>query len=217
MKLNYLSMVLGNCYPINEETNTWCSQLLSESAYMTEYIMRAMNSEFSFDCKRINLVCTNSSLRKGVRDFDSVHEIDVPFDLAYFDMTFEQKELYLYQVLTDGLRILCEEKRWDFALFEKHLITLHDGGFRVEFYLAKRQCKNKKYLAKVFGVQNMQKAIFYVDFFEGRKLIQRKPLMVTRTESMLYNYRIAHIEWSDHQTVSVYNYPKTELTKVSVD
>ena len=217
MKLNYFTLVLDLCYPYTDETKGWCSQLLSESAYMTEYILRAMNSEFSFDCKRINLTCTTTPLRSGIRKFGSVHEVDIPFDLAYFQMTPEEKEQYLYQVLTVGIGLLCKEKQWDYAPFEKHLLALREGNFHVEFYLPKRQCRNGKLMAKVFGVQTMQSATFYIDFFEGRKMILRKPFMVTQTESMLYNFRIAQVEWADERTVVIYDYPKSVRKEVVLD
>lgn len=146
MKLYYFTLVIhvdsrrgGYLLPPEMESEytpkmrgDYTSQLLNESAYMTEYILRKMNQEFSFDCRRINLICTNQPLRNRVYDYDSVHEVDIPFDFKYFSYSPEEKQAYLYEVLTEGIKILCSLKGWDYALFEKHLLELRDSGFRVE-------------------------------------------------------------------------------------
>lgn len=227
MKLNYFTLIFQK-YNANisaeiltstteEQRRRWTDTLLRESAYMTEYILRAMNREFSFDCKRINFICTNHPLRDGVRKIGSVHEIDVPFNIEYFFFSDKQKEAYLFEVLYEGLKILCKAKEWDFALFEKHLLSLRDRGFSVEFYLDKKRCKREQTVAIPFGVQTMHETTFYMDFFQKRKLVLRKPLMITRTESMLYNYKIDHMAWIDDNTVAVYDYPETNVVYVNMD
>lgn len=227
MKLNYLTIVFDksrNMIPDSilkttseSEIDGWCSQLLSESAFMTEYILRATNKEMRFDCKRINFICTNIEPRIGIRDFESVHELDVPFDIAYFSYSPEKKKDYLFEFLTTGFRILCKIKNWDFRLFEGHLNILRESQYHVEFYLENRQKKNGNTVAKVFGIQTMFEATFYVDFIQKNKLVQRKPLMVTRTESMLYKYYIDHIVWVDSNTVAVYDFMENNVVYVSMN
>lgn len=227
MKLYYFTLIIQSwnieipekllqVYP-SEVIQNWDCQLLNESAYITEYVMRAMNAEFDFDCRRINFVCTNKELRKGIRKFESVHELDVPFQMDYFLYTPEQKQQYLFEVVYKGIQLLCEYKQWDFSLFEKHLIALRDGGFHVEFYLDKRQCRQGNTTAKVFGVQTMTETTFYVDFFQKRKLIARKPLMVTPTDCMRYRYSIDDIAWVNDTTVAVSDFLKRNVFYVSMD
>jgi hypothetical protein len=187
-------------------------QLADESSYMTDYLRRKMNEEFSFDCRRINLVCTNQKLRDKIYKFDSVHEIDIPFDIKYFSLpTLEEKQAYLYDVLTQGIKILCDRKGWDFSLWEKHLLELRDSGFRVEHDFGGKKCRNGKLTAKLFGVHTMTENNCYVDFYRGRKMLQRSFLRTTSVDIMLCMDQINRMEWVDEKTVAVYNYNDTEI------
>ena len=221
MKLNYFTMVLTHDTPKTDTLDIWCTRrdlLLRESAYMTEYMLRAMNKEFKFDCARINLVCTEGPLKEGFKNFDGVHEIDVPFDYSYFSLTdVKEKEKYLYRALFEGTKILCKTKIWDFAPFEKHLVQLRDDNFYVDFYHRVKQSPDKKTVAKLYCVQTMAEATFYIDFFVKRKLAQRKLCMVQRTESMLYNFRMNKLVWKDDKTVQVLNAIGRITTEVTMD
>ena len=187
-------------------------QLMSESSYMTDYLRRKMNEEFSFDCRRINLVCTNQKLRNKIFNYDSVHEIDIPFDIKYFSLTsLEEKQEYLYDVLTEGIKILCDLKSWDFSLWEKHLLELRNSGFRVEHDFGGKKCKNGKLTAKLFGVHTMTENTCYVDFYRGRKMLQRSFLRTAWAEIGRCMVQIDHMEWVDEKTVAVYNYNDTEV------
>lgn len=193
------------------------TQLMTESSYMTDYLRRKMNEEFSFDCRRINLVCTNQKLRDKIYNFDSVHEIDIPFDIKYFSLpTLEERQAYLYDVLTEGIKILCELKGWDFSLWEKHLLELHDSGFRVEHDFGGKKCKNGKLTAKLFGVHTMTENSCYVDFYRGRKMLQRSFLRTADAEIGRCMVQIDRMEWVNEKTVAVYNYNNTEVYYVTL-
>lgn len=207
MESEYTPQMKGDC----------TCQLLSESAYMTEYILRKMNQEFSFDCRRINLVCTNQPLRNRVLKFESVHEVDIPFDIKYFSYSPEEKQAYLYEVLTEGIQILCSLKGWDYALFEKHLLELRDSGFRVEHDFDGKKCRNGKLTAKLVGVQTMTETTCYVDFYRGRTMLQRSFLRSAEAETVRSSIQVERMEWVDEKTVAVYNYNNTEVYYATLD
>ena len=187
-------------------------QLMAESSYMTDYLRRKMNAEFSFDCRRINLVCTNQKLRNKIFNYDSVHEIDIPFDAKYFSLTtIEEKQAFLYDILTDGIKILCDLKGWDFSPWEKHLLELRDSGFRVEHDFGGKKCRNGNLTAKLFGVHTMTENTCYVDFYRGRKMLQRSFLRTAWAEIGRCMVQIDRMEWIDERTVAVYNYNNTEV------
>ena len=187
-------------------------QLTDESSYMTDYLRRRMNEEFSFDCRRINLNCTNQALREKIFNYDSVHEIDIPFDIKYFSLpTLEEKQAYLYEILTEGIKILCDRKGWDFSLWEKHLLELRDSGFRVEHDFGGKKCRNGKLTAKLFGIHTMTENTCYVDFYRGRKMLQRSFLRTTSVDIMRCMDQTNRMEWVDEKTVAVYNYNDTEV------
>lgn len=214
-------MTLTHNVPKTDTPDVWLkrgNQLLSESAYMTEYVLRAVNKEFKFDCARINLECTEGPLKEGVRNFDSVHCIDVPFNYSYFYLiNVKEKEDYLYRALWEGTKILCKTKNWDFSLFEKHLVQLRDNGFHVDFYHRVKQSPDKKTVAKLYCVQTMTEATFYIDFFVKRKLAQRKLCMVQRTESMLYNFNMNKLIWKDDKTVQVLDALGRKTAEITMD
>lgn len=226
MKLNFFTLVLnigpgngdyilppGTALPaVPEAYNNITCQLLAESAYMTEYLMRKMNEEFSFNCRRINLVCTNQKLRNEIIDFESIHMIDIPFDIKYFSLpSLEEKQAYLYDVLTEGIKILCNLKGWDFSLWEKHLLELRKSGFRVEHDFGRKKCKNGTLTAKLFGVQSMTETTCYVDFYKGRKMLQRSFLRTAKQETVRSCIQVARMEWIDEKTVAVHDYFGTEV------
>ena len=186
--------------------------LMSESSYMMDYLRRKMNEEFSFDCRRINLNCTNQALRNKIFNYDSVHEIDIPFDIRYFSLpSFEEKQEYLYDVLTEGIKILCDLKDWDYSLWKKHLMELRNNGFRVEHDFNGKKCKNGKLIAKLHGVHTMMENTCYVDFYRGRKMLQRSFLRTADAEISRCMIQIDRLEWVDEKTVAVYNYNDTEV------
>ena len=187
-------------------------KLMAESSYMTDYLRRKMNEEFSFDCRRINLNCTNQALREEIINHDSVHIIDIPFDIKYFSLpSLEEKQAYLYDVLTEGIKILCDRKGWDFSLWEKHLLELRNSGFRVEHDFGGKKCRNGKLTAKLFGVHTMTENTCYVDFYRGRKMLQRSFLRTADAEIGRCMVQIDRMEWVDEKTVAVYKYNNTEV------
>jgi len=184
----------------------WERQLLAESAHLTEYMMRAMNREFSFDCHRINLLCVSGEPRATVRKDGSLHEMDIPFDAKYFTYPPQQRQAYLYEVLVEGIRLLCMRKEWDFSLFEKHLIALRDGGFYVEHDFDGKKCKNGKLTAKLIGVQTLTETSVYVDFYQGRKHLQRTFLRTAPQETTRSSIYVHHMKWVDDKTVVITDY-----------
>lgn len=222
MKLSYLTLV--NELP-REELHCTIDEFLSmgirlkdESAYITDYIKRGANEEFKFNCLRINLACTLPPIRDGIRKFESVHEIDVPFSLDYFSMSPKQKEKYLIDVTENGLRRFCDAADWDFSVFQKHIDALRSNSSRVEFNIPKKPCRNGQLSAKVYCVQNMTETIYFMDFFFKRTRIQRKFFAVSKTDAFFYRSNIYHMEWSDDKTVSVYQYAAHQLyARVSLD
>jgi len=222
MKLSYLTLV--NELP-REELHCTIDEFLSmgvrlkhESAYITDYIKRGANEEFKFNCLRINLACTLPPIRDGIRKFESVHAIDVPFRLDYFSMSPKQKEKYLIDVTENGLRRFCDAANWDFSVFQKHIDALRSNSSRVEFYVPRKPCRNGQLSAKVYCVQNMTETIYFMDFFFKRTRIQRKFFAVSQTDAFFYKANIYRMGWSDDKTVSVYQYASDRLyARVSLD
>ena len=217
MSLRHFTMILDghaqidNLLPKN-------GQLMKESAYQTEYIMRAMRKTFPFGCERINFYATETPTRTDAWTVDSIMNFQIPFSYEYFTYTDKsQKEQYLFKSMSNGIRLLCEAKKWDFAEFEKHLTALKDGNFHVEFYQCPKQSPDKTTVAKIYCVQTMTEATFYVDFYQKRKLVLRKQFAVTDTRAASYRYDIYFLQWKDNRTVEILGYHKHKTAEVSMD
>ncbi len=175
----------------------------SESQYMCEYLIRALGS-FHCGCSRINFWYTDGDLDPKIHEYFRIIDMDVPFDFRYCSMSPDEKKEYMFQLLTSSLRALCERKEWDFAIFKKHLDALEENHYNVEFYVKNKICRNGKYTAKVFSVHDLDKAEFFVDFIEKRKVIQRKPLLTCGTSWADYPRFLGEFKWIDEKTVALY-------------
>lgn len=204
---------------ITEETKEWRRQLYLESAYMTEYVLREVNKTFSFDCRRINFECKQKKCQKGKYFvFESVMHIDIPFSLDYFSLTdHDEKEQYLFNSLTEGFKILCDAKNWDFTAFDNALRSLQESNFKVEHYYAVKQSPDKKAVAKLYCVQTMTEATFYMDFYVKRKLAQRKYCMALEPDHFLHALTIDRLVWKDNKTVRVVKFDDTVVAEVTMD
>ena len=114
MKLRYLTLCTeffnkGLTYT-DDELHSMSIRLSRESAYITDYIKRGADEEFNFNCVRINLACTLPPMRDKIRKFESVHEIDVPFNLDYFSMSPGQKQEYLIDLKNNEGKTVCKSK-----------------------------------------------------------------------------------------------------------
>lgn len=223
MKLRYLTLCAdffnkGLTYTA-DELHSMRVRLAHESAYITDYIKRGANGEFNFNCARINLVCTLPPIREKTRKIESVHEIDVPFNLDYFSMSPKQKEEYLIDVTENGLKRFCDAEGWDFSVFQKHINALRSNSSSAEFYVPQKPCRKGHLSAKVYCVQNMTETVYFMDFFFKRTLIQRKFFAVSCPMTNSYRSNIYRMEWSDDKTVSVYCYGSTDrlYAQVSLD
>ena len=215
MKLRYLTLCTeffhkGLKYT-DDELRSMGIRLRHESAYITDYIKRGANEEFKFNCGRINLACTLPPVKDGIRKFESVHEIDVPFNLDYFSMSPRQKEEYLIEVIEAGLRRFCDAENWDFSVFQKHIDALRSSSNCVGFYVPQKSCRNGQLSAKVYCIQNMTETIYFMDFFFKRTLIQRKFFAVSCPMADSYRSNIYRMEWNDDKTVSIYRYATDQL------
>ncbi len=195
------------------------SQLSDESSYMTEYLRQKMNEEFSFDGHRINLACTNTKLRNRIMRFDAVQEVDIPFDFKYFSLTtLEEKQAYLADVLTEGIKILCDLKGWDFSPWEKHLPKLRESGFCTEHTFPGKKSPNGKLTAKLYCVQTMTETACYVDFYRGRKMLQRTFVRNGWPDWVrCKTVQLDRVEWIDDRNVAVCNYNGTEVFYATVE
>ena len=223
MKLKYLTLCAdffnqGLPYT-DDELRSMGMRLGRESAYITDYIKRGANEEFKFNCLRINLACTLSPIRDKIRKFESVHEIDVPFNLNYFSMSSKRREEYLIDVTENGLKRFCDAEAWDFSIFKKHIDNLRLNSNYAEFYVPQKSCRNGQFSAKVFCVQSMTETIYFIDFFFKTTLIQRKFFAVSSPMADAYRFNIYRMEWTSDKTVSIYSYGSTNqlYAQVSLD
>ncbi|MBQ3598778.1 MAG: hypothetical protein II987_05890 [Clostridia bacterium] len=219
MKLRYLTMGLSNeaIKQMGLERN---GQLARESAYISEYVLREVNKNFKFDCGRINLICQPDTNYTGTNVFtwESIFSIDIPFSLEYFSLTEKcEKEQFLYETFRKGLMLLCETKKWDFAIFESALKSLKDRNFNVDFVHKVKQSPDKKTVAKLYCVQTMNEATFYVDFYIKNKLSQRKPCMVTSPEYMLYALDLSKLIWKNNETVQILDIVGNITKEITMD
>ena len=221
MKLYYFTMVLDRRDIALEDDRKLFGILRDESSYITEHLLRELNKEFSFDCRRINIFCKDEmSVRPGILQMDGIIDIDTPFDLSYFDMSDKEKEQYIFETVFDTLKRLCEFKGWDFAIFEKHLNELKANNFNVEFYLDDdvKRCRNGDYVARLFGKQEMHVMQIFVEFYRKRTFIERKLLATTNeTRSIRYYYAFNYMKWIDEKTVAVYDYPEENVHFASMN
>ena len=221
MKLRYLTLcnnLFNKELPYtNNELRQFGVRLQHESAYITDYIKRGANEKFKFNCIRLNLACTIPPMSEKIRKFESVSEIDVPFDMNYFSMTHMQKEQYLIDVTENGLQRFCNCEGCDFSIFKKHIDLLRTNSSSVEFYIPKKTCKKDQLSAKIYCIQNMTESIFFVDFFFKRTLIKRKFFAVSWPTAETYRSNIFRLEWSDEKTVSIYTWTGELYSQVTLD
>lgn len=210
MKLRYLTLCndLFNEKSLytKEEMRCLGARLRQESAYITDYVKRGANEELKFDCARLNLCCTLLPPRDSIRKFETVYEIDVPFDMNYFSMTPSQKQQYLIDVTENGLQRFCECEGRDPSVFKKYIDLLRLNPSSSEFYIPAKSCRNDPLSAKVYCVHNMTETIFFVDFFLKKTLIRRKFFAVSAPDAAWYRSNIFRMEWSDEKTVSIYTW-----------
>jgi hypothetical protein len=204
MKLHILSFILDSrCVP-PEQYSEYNVQLLDASSYLTDFMVRALNPEMDFDCKRINFVCTTQKPHEGIRKTGSVQEMEIPIELSYFSLSPAEQEQYLLKLLAHSLEKLCKLKEWDITPFQKHFTALQNQGSQIEFYMDKMRCKNGKITAKIFCIHTMFAANFFVDFCNQTEVLQRKPLLVAPPHILDYAIYFDKLKWTDERTVTLY-------------
>ena len=94
---------------------------------------------------------------------------------------------------------------------------MYEKNFFVDQYYMIKQSPDRKTVAKLYCVQTMTEATFYMDFYVKRKLFQRKPCMVLETDHLCHALTIDHLNWKDNQTVQVVQFNNTIVAEVTMD
>ncbi len=200
MKLNILSLILDYSYSAIKVDKWVVRKLMNESSSITEHLIRKLNNQKFFTCKRINFICKDSNITNKIRNVLGVLEMDVYFDCKYFDMDIQDKQKYIISVLLTGFEQLCHYEKWDFNIIKEILLDLSGNDFRSSFY-TDLKCKNENYTAKLCAEQSLEKIDFYVEFYHKRNLIKNQFLFTSKPNVFDYDRYLGKLFWDNENEV----------------
>ena len=204
-------MKLGNMfvhYQFEEFDSDLARQLLRETSFITEFIVVELrkNKINGFDCGAISFMCKDKkeNLRELRAPLYSILEVDVLFDPAYFKMDHTQKILYLYDFLYQSCKTLCSQKDWDFAPFEDAFLKLKENNYIGTHYV-RLKCRQGKVTAQLYGVQEIDKLDFFLEFRTRKGVLCRKFLFRSFQNARDYSQHLGRLEWTENGEIILYN------------
>lgn len=185
-----------------------CRKLMDDSAFICEYLERGLKKrKAKYGCSRLNFDCVDG---KKIRDelwrFEGIGSIEIPFDSKYYSMNKEEKISYICYLLEYGFQKYCKICNMDIAPVLEILAELKERDYFVDFY-ALNPCRRGEYTAKLYCVQDMEYANFYVELYHKRKLIDRIPFYKDHPDYLGYFFNLGQFEWIDDDTVCLYSRP----------
>lgn len=215
MPLNIIEL-----YPDQSSSNLIKDQhsaLMREPAFINDYIVRALKFQRNLGCCRINVLCTDQPIDREFSEFDKIIDLKMLIDPTCFDLPDEERKQYWFQLITQCLQRVCALKGWDFSMFQTPLDQLKACNLNVEYYVKGKSRRNGKYTAKIYCIHDMFSASYFVDFIEKRKVILRKPLLVTSPRMWSAYYDLGEFQWINETTVSLKKKYGDSVTCISMN
>ena len=202
MKINIISLILGDFEDYNDQYKTFNRMLMRDSSAICDHCVRSFISFKKFDCLRLNLICTKHP-RKEFRRFGTVLEIDVLFTTDYFLFNDRQKEQYLFQLIENNLNNIFIQRNWDVSLLQ----CLND--FRkndyISFFATKLKCQSNSLHAVLYCKQSLCSAVFCVCIFRKKQLIETIQLFESEPNVFDYDRFLGKIMWDCSNNILLYS------------
>lgn len=200
--MNLIKLLIISLIYQNNFDKHYTQQLIRESSFITEHLVRGSQNQSSFPCSRINFICCSTNLREGTRNYGGISEIDVLFDPTYFSLSAEQKERYLFDFLYSSMFRFCKFSKLNFSHFQDLFQEIKNNNYSSHFY-TKLESQYNGIHARLFGVQQMDKLLFYLEF-SGRN---RKPttmfLFDSKPNAFDYDRCLGRLEWQESQKIDL--------------
>lgn len=191
MKLSIISLIYNNNFE-----KSYTQQLIRESSFITEHLVRGLYNYDVFNCRRINFICNAPTQRPDVRKFGKISEMDVSFNPEYFFMSSEKKRIYLYDLLYFSLLDLCRLEQWDFSPIQSLFQELKNNNYSSKFY-SKLYCKHNGIVVKLLGIQQMDKVMFYLEFNHKNSKPIVEYFFSSKPNVFDYDRFLGGLEWKD--------------------
>ncbi len=201
MKLQIISVILGDCNYYGEQYKQFNQILMREASSVCEHCVRSICYDNQFDCKRLNLICTDNPKKESIK-FNGVLSIDVPFSHKYFEYSVAEKEKYLFTLVKNALYQVFVERHWNISL----LLCLdeYEKNRFISEFITQLKCKHKAYQAIVCCEQSLQQAKFYLQIYEKNVLLKQVDLFACAPNVMDYNRYLGKLQWNKEDTIILY-------------
>lgn len=215
MRVHIITLILDDSLM---NMGTLRRQLTEESSFITEYVVRELKKIKGLPylgCERLNLICKTDDIKPSVTKFNSIWQLDVLFDMAYFSYEPNQKREYLYHLIYETLQLLALDTQIDFTPFQLILGKLEQNDFVVDFY-TKCKCKKNNYTARLYCIQNMETSMFYVEIKHGKVLVCKVPLFYTKPSFMNYDRYLGELLWNDEEVICLIDKNKQVFKRLNI-
>lgn len=190
-------------------------QLSREASFITTLFLHNLEMKNKPSCQ-INLCCRIDQVRAGARWFQSIVEVDVPFNMEYFKLDEEFRKQFILDLLALGLKKLCDETGWDYKSMEKTIQYIKDVDFKCEFYLKDTVIRND-ITARLFCKLTFDSMTVFAAFFRKKKLIKMEQLFSSKPHIFDYNRYLGELKWINDVTVCLFSRDKTESFIAKLD
>ena len=119
-------------------------------------------------------------------------------------MLFKTAILYLYDFLYQSCKTLCSQKDWDFAPFEDAFLKLKENNYIGTHYV-RLKCRQGKVTAQLYGVQEIDKVDFFLEFRTRKGVLCRKFLFRSLQNTRDYSPHLGKLEWTENGEIILYN------------
>ena len=194
--------------PIQLEDSKIRYRLTRESTFICEHLERELKKrKVKYGCSRLNFDCKdNGEIRDTLIKVEGIGMVDIPFDSKYYSMDNDEKISYITHLLVCGFEKYCNLCDMDITPVLEILAELKERNYLVDFYPLK-PCRRGEYSAKLYCIQDMENANFYIELYQKKNLIQQIPFFKTLPGCLGYYYDLGKLEWLDDNTVCLYSRP----------
>lgn len=204
MELLFISFILGfsSEIPDYKKKNR---QLMEESSFLTEHLVRQLVGCKVFPCRRINFICKASPTSESLSICGRIVELDVPFCEKYFEMDEKERTNYLYNLLYISIERFCSITQINFDMFNSIFDSIKSNDYTC-FFDTGIKCKGtNNALVKISAKQTLNNAEFYADYYDNGKLVNRKPLFKSKPCIFDYDRFLGKLEWHDDDTIRLHS------------
>ena len=190
-------------------------QLIRESSFVTEHIVRRLQAHSFFNCGRINFICCTDQTRYGVREAYGICEMDISFDPMYFSFSIEEKTHYLFDLLYSSIKDLCDLKQWDFTLFQNAFKELKSNNYTSCFY-TKLSVKRKGNCARVLGMQKLDSLSFYLEYSSTKNRKELFHLFDSKQSCFDYDRFLGKLFWKGENEIVLLDKDNVEIDVIDI-